>query len=137
MRVLVCGGRDYGNHRAKWPCNERDDHEAANVQNQVEQDTLRATLDTLDVSLVIAGGASGADKLAADFAKLRGIPLEEYPVTSYEWGKYGKRAGYLRNARMLAEGKPDLVVAFPGGRGTAMMVKLAKEAGVEVIQIGN
>jgi hypothetical protein len=36
---------------------------------------------------------------------------------------------------MIDEGKPDLVVAFPGGRGTADMVKRAKKANVEVIEV--
>jgi hypothetical protein len=36
---------------------------------------------------------------------------------------------------MLVEGKPDLVVAFPGGRGTAGMMRLAKAANVEVIEV--
>ena len=33
---------------------------------------------------------------------------------------------------MLAEGKPDLVVAFPGGAGTANMIEQARAAGVRV-----
>lgn len=37
---------------------------------------------------------------------------------------------------MLDEGKPDLVVVFPGGTGTADMVRRAKKAGVEVIEVG-
>jgi hypothetical protein len=36
---------------------------------------------------------------------------------------------------MLMEGKPDLVVAFPGGRGTANMIEQARKAGVEVLEI--
>jgi formate dehydrogenase assembly factor FdhD len=32
----------------------------------------------------------------------------------------------------LSKGKPDLVVAFPGGRGTADMVRKAQTAGVPV-----
>jgi hypothetical protein len=35
---------------------------------------------------------------------------------------------------MLDEGKPNLVVAFPGGTGTADMVQRAREAGNEVIE---
>jgi UDP-N-acetylmuramoylalanine-D-glutamate ligase len=35
---------------------------------------------------------------------------------------------------MLNEGKPDLVVAFPGGAGTENMVSLATKAGIEVIR---
>jgi len=49
-----------------------------------------------------------------------------------DWGKYSKSAGYIRNKQMLAEGKPDLVVAFPGGKGTANMVKLAKLANIPI-----
>lgn len=62
---------------------------------------------------------------------MRRTSFKEFPA---DWDKYGKRAGYLRNVQMLDEGKPDLVVAFPGGKGTAMMVKLAKERGVRVIE---
>ena len=36
---------------------------------------------------------------------------------------------------MLDEGKPDLVVAFPGGRGTAHMTRIARGAGIEVIEV--
>jgi hypothetical protein len=36
---------------------------------------------------------------------------------------------------MLDEGKPDLVIAFPGGRGATDMVRRAREAGVETIEI--
>jgi hypothetical protein len=36
---------------------------------------------------------------------------------------------------MLLEGKPDLVVAFPGGKGTADMVRRARKANVPVKEI--
>ena len=36
---------------------------------------------------------------------------------------------------MLDEGKPDLVVAFPGGKGTADMTRRAREAGIEAIEV--
>ena len=52
-----------------------------------------------------------------------------------EWALHGKKAGYLRNEKMLRMGKPDLVVAFPGGVGTAMMVDLAKKKGLRVIDL--
>ena len=38
-------------------------------------------------------------------------------------------------ARMLEEGRPDLVIAFPGGRGTADLVARARRAGVEVMEV--
>jgi Lhr-like helicase len=36
---------------------------------------------------------------------------------------------------MIDEGKPDLVIAFPGGRGTADMVGRARKAGIRVVEI--
>jgi len=78
---------------------------------------------------VIAGGARGADTIAAEWAVARDIPANVFMA---DWEGLGRKAGPIRNQRMLDEGKPDLVVAFPGGRGTADMVRRAREAGVEV-----
>jgi hypothetical protein len=110
LRVLVCGGRDYTD-RAKL-C--------------AEHDRLHAEycFDT-----VIAGGASGADRLAVEWAQARGIATQVFNVAS---GMFGGRAFLLRNARLLAEGRPDLVVAFPGG-ATAGLVRQAKAAGIWVL----
>jgi hypothetical protein len=77
---------------------------------------------------IISGAARGADRAGTDWAIVNWCPILEYPA---QWDRYGKRAGYLRNKQMLEEGRPNLVVAFPGGKGTAMMVKIAKEAGIE------
>ena len=49
--------------------------------------------------------------------------------------RLGRKAGPIRNQRMLDEGKPDLVVAFPGGKGTNGMIDLARNAGVRVILV--
>ena len=85
---------------------------------------------TIDV--LIEGDAPGADRLAGHWAQRNGVTSVKYPA---DWGTHGKRAGPLRNLRMLREGKPELVVAFPGGAGTAHMVQLARGAGVEVIEV--
>lgn len=87
---------------------------------------------------LIHGNARGADQLSESaykeiFFGYEGQGgIERFPA---DWNKYGKRAGYIRNKQMLEEGKPDIVLAFPGGKGTAMMVRLAKEAGVRVIEV--
>jgi hypothetical protein len=94
---------------------------------------LDKLLDKLGVTTLIHGGARGADSLAAEWAMANGIPVLEYPVTPEDWRTIGKAAGPMRNQRMLDEGKPDLVVAFPGGSGTADMVRRAQRAGVKVI----
>lgn len=111
MRILVCGGRDSGDF---------------------EIPVFIETLNKLKPSVIISGKARGFDMLAENYANVYGVEFEGYPA---DWEKYGKKAGYLRNKQMLDEGKPDLVIAFPGGKGTANMVKLAKEAGVEVREI--
>jgi hypothetical protein len=51
---------------------------------------------------------------------------------THDWKRLGTAAGPARNAKMLRDGKPDMVIAFKGGRGTANMVKQATEAGVTV-----
>lgn len=61
----------------------------------------------------------------------RKVSVKSVPA---DWATYGKRAGMLRNAAMLELHKPDLVVAFRGGRGTANMVSLARKARVKVQQ---
>jgi hypothetical protein len=85
------------------------------------------------ISMVIQGGASGADAGAAEWAKRSDVELRTFPAN---WRKYGKRAGPLRNQRMIDEGKPEAVIAFAGGRGTADMIERAQAAGIRVIKIG-
>ena len=111
MKVLVCGGRDYTDRAALW--------------------SILDALGPPEVSEIISGMARGADTLAVEWASRFGFPLRAFPA---EWDKHGRSAGPIRNQRMLDEGKPDLVVAFPGGRGTADMVSRAEKAGVRVIQ---
>lgn len=111
MRILVCGGRDY-NDRARVG------------------KVLAGYVDTnTDCMTIIHGGARGADALAREWAFMYGCLEDEFTAN---WKRYGNAAGPIRNQQMLDEGKPDLVVAFPGGRGTADMVKRAQKAGVKV-----
>ncbi len=114
-RVLVCGGRNYGDHR-----------------------TLFAVLDEVHaarpISLIIHGACiqrgliSGADRWAEAWARACEIPYLGVPA---RWNAEGNRAGPLRNFRMLNEHKPDLVIGFPGGKGTAGMLELARKAGID------
>ena len=114
-RVLVCGGRDF---RDRWLVH--------NCLDMIHADRV--------ISCVIAGAASGADHIAANWAKDRGIDLREFPA---DWKKFGKAAGPMRNRQMLNDGQPDEVVAFPGGRGTADMVRAARAVGLPVQVIVN
>jgi len=115
VKVLVCGGRDY-----------------------TAADVLFNALDALHaecaVSELVHGQARGADQLAYMWGASR---LGEHALRAFpaEWGKFGRAAGPRRNQQMLDEGKPDRVVAFPGGRGTADMVRRAKRAGIPVTEV--
>lgn len=81
---------------------------------------------------IISGGAEGADSLAAQFAEEAGIELvEKLP----DWGKYGKRAGAVRNQLIVDE--CDEIVAFLSpppyeSKGTKITIEMAKKAGVPV-----
>lgn len=83
-------------------------------------------MNTCSLSWSVVGGTSARSKAERDliYTTLEGV----FPRSATN----GKAAGPIRNQRMLDEGKPDLVVAFPGGRGTADMVRRAKAAGVPV-----
>ena len=115
MRVLVCGGRDFDDYN-------------------LLADTLLGLLEqygSKDV-IFISGRARGVDRLGERFAKTNNCELLVFPA---DWDKFGKGAGFIRNQQMIDEGKPDLVVAFPGGRGTADMVRRAKKHGIEVAEV--
>ena len=85
------------------------------------------------ISCVIHGCAPGADNQAMIWADM--MPdIKQAPFPA-DWRTYGRSAGPIRNKRMIVEGKPDLVVAFPGGRGTANMVKQSLNAGIDVMKI--
>lgn len=128
-RVLVCGGRNFR-----------------------DRALLFATLDRLHAerkfTALMQGEAPGADRLARDWAcTKREIERWKCPAkwtdlshpdavirTRRDGTKYDAKAGTRRNAKML-EWKPNLVVAFPGGSGTADMMRRARAAGVEVIEV--
>jgi len=113
VTILVTGGRNYS-----------------------DRGTVYAVLDRAHakhgIALLIEGGATGADTLARDWATDRGVPVRTFPA---DWKTHGKAAGPIRNRQMLTDGKPDWVIAFPGGRGTANMVQQAREAGVRVFVV--
>jgi hypothetical protein len=111
--VLVCGGRNYWDGNRVWR-------------------VLNAAVDRLGLSVVIQGGATGADNLAWQWARDHGVPFETYAA---DWHAQGNAAGPIRNQRMIDEGRPDVVIAFPGGRGTADMVRRAEAAGIKVVRI--
>jgi hypothetical protein len=107
--IIVTGGRDYDD----WA-------------------RLQDVLSVFNVGLIIQGGASGADRLAKKFA-------EEYLINNVtveaDWNKHGRAAGPRRNWEMLMEYPKAIVVAFPGGAGTANCVKQALQLNRIVLMV--
>lgn len=112
-RILVCGGRDYADQ--------------ALLFGVLDMEAEQAPIYT-----IIQGGADGADRLARLWCHSRKCRFENYPA---DWRTHGRAAGPIRNQQMLDEGRPTKVIAFPGGRGTADMVRRAKAASVPVYEI--
>jgi hypothetical protein len=119
VRVLVTGGRTFTD--TAW---------------------LHAALDLLHskapISEIIEGGAPGADVRAGEWS-LRRLG-KKATVVEAEWEKHSRGlkhgqknpAGMIRNNEM-AKMRPDVVLATPGGNGTAHMVEVARKAGLRVI----
>jgi hypothetical protein len=76
------------------------------------------------------GDARGVDKWCAAFAYPGRIKVEPWPAN---WKRDGKYAGPRRNRAML-EGPPrvDLLIVFPGGRGTHHCLSVAIELEIQV-----
>jgi hypothetical protein len=81
----------------------------------------------------VEGECRGADVLSRVEAEAIGVKVVRYPA---DWDAEGRRAGVLRNVRMLEENHPDIVIAFSddieNSKGTRHMCSIAKKAGVPV-----
>jgi hypothetical protein len=117
MKVLVCGSRDFDNYR-------------------LVDEVLDANHRIHKITELIEGGALGADRFARIWAQNNYVPFRTFHA---DWA-LGAKAGPLRNAQMLKEGKPDKVFAFINkpwehSRGTRDMVRKARKASVDVLVI--
>jgi len=119
MKIVVTGGRDFnepyfvGRHLDKLHAKYR-------------------------FTALVEGGARGVDRFAKHWARQATpavIHISEQ-LTQDEWDQYGKMAGAVRNGRMLRIHTPALVIAFPGGSGTANCVELAEALGIDIVRIG-
>lgn len=119
MRILICGGREYGE----------------GAERKEERELFVMAFAKLILKhgknlVVINGGClTGADKLARVLALGSELVCETYPA---RWKKDGKAAGPLRNQYMVDHAHPHAAVAFPGGAGTSDMVRRLRAAGIPV-----
>jgi len=109
MRLIIAGGRDYR-------------------LTKDDQAFIANIVDKYNVTEIVQGGAKGADLGAKLWAKANNIICTEFPA---EWTKYYKSAGAIRNKEMADYS--DALLAFPGGDGTANMIKTAERLKLLVI----
>src|SRR3972149_798565 len=85
-------------------------------------------------SKVVHGAANGADRMADEWGKRLALDVVAVPA---DWSKHGRAAGPMRNEDMLIQHKPKRVIAFPGGIGTADMVRRARNrrGAIDVVEI--
>lgn len=95
--------------------------------------------------VVVHGDASGGDKMADTLARLAGEKRDPHPVLPGDWERFGKTAGFRRNAVMVKAGA-DVCLAFidpctdlkctrrrpHGSHGATHCADLAEQAGIRV-----
>lgn len=118
--ILVCGGRDYSDYRT-----------VKFTLDKYITGLHRLTDHKIDIA-ILTGGAKGADNLAKQYAINNNLIYIEMPAN---WDKLAKGAGPLRNQSMLDFIDVNIVIAFPGGTGTADMVRRANEAKITTLVI--
>lgn len=149
MNIGVTGGRRFGNIAAlqkRYPLTYRN-HPEWEIR-QAQYDFVFRTLGLIaaefsshyrpniawvpsDLTFVF-GDQTGADAAAMDWAMAMKAPFRKFDA---DWEKFGRPAGPIRNQQILVEGKPELLVAFPGTMGTRDMIQRAERAGIPVRRI--
>ena len=113
MEVIIAGGR---NHLITYA-------------NRVQLDRLR---EDWDITSIVHGGARGIDTQAGEWAQLSNLPVQAFPA---DWKRYGLSAGPLRNEEMARHvGRHGGLIAFPGGKGTADMLRTARKHGLLIYE---
>ena len=89
---------------------------------------------TPEYTTIISGGARGADRLAERLALHLDLNMIGHKA---HWDKYGKRAGPIRNQKIVDDS--DALLAFPSkkGRGTQITIDMAKRKGIPIYVIDN
>lgn len=108
MRVAIIGSRNFNNYDLV-------------VETLLEYENM--------ITLIVSGGAKGADKLGERWAKENNKELLLfYP----DWKKYGKSAGVIRNKEIIENS--DIVFAFWDGtsKGTKHSIDLSNKLNKEI-----
>ncbi len=130
MKVLICGGRNVG--RTNPNATHRDaaaEITRASKEKQFVNDYLTKLHQENNTKVIIAGDEGGAERIGLHWALVNKIAASPFKRIN------SKETTIARNSRMLAESKPDIVIAFGNGESTTQLLKEAKEKGIQVIEI--
>jgi hypothetical protein len=87
-----------------------------------------------DVGKIHVGCAKGLDELVR--RQFQGWAEVFFQVHRADWEKHGRAAGPIRNREMLqAAGPRAILIAFPGGAGTANCIDQALGMGYTVLRV--
>lgn len=121
IKLVVTGGREFADKKL-----------AARTLNFLHYQTKEG------IEFIVNGYARGADQICDEWALFNGFVLGENlfrePISKDDWEKYKNGAGPRRNQLMLGKYHPNLCAAFPGGNGTADMIRRCRSAGLLVLQ---
>lgn len=81
------------------------------------------------ITHVVSGTCQGADRLGERWARTNNISISRY---SADWKRYGKKAGILRNVKMVENAEALLALWDGESRGTEHIITFAKSAGLKV-----
>ena len=127
MKVIVAGGRDFGDYelvRVELNLRLSDKANIEMISGRCSDKTGVLTFTTLDGIDVY-----GADGLGERWAKKQGLIVHPFPA---DWITHGKYAGPIRNKIMAMQA--EALIAFWDGKskGTKNMIDTARKQGLEV-----
>jgi hypothetical protein len=130
-RIIVTGGRMLGHeqHGATVERKRQAAEEREFVTRTLHHELRVATAWAFDRLLVVVGDCpTGVDAITRKACETWGLSCKVYVA---DWRGEGRRAGPIRNGRMVADGAIRCL-AFPGGTGTADCIRQARKAGIPV-----
>ena len=97
-----------------------------------DYELVSKTLSNIDITLLISGGAKGADSLGERYANENNI---ETLIFKPDWEKHGKAAGMIRNTDIVDNA--EFIVAFWDeiSKGTKDSITKAEKLGKKILVV--
>ena len=83
------------------------------------------------ITEIVSGNARGIDRIGEEYAKKNNILIKYFPA---EWDRYGRSAGYIRNAEMAKYADGLLAIWDGESKGTKHMIEIAKKYELSIIK---